>query len=709
MRPDEFEGMEMLLAEFGNRADSLLVALLDETIADYLTRSNEPREFRNLFLIVTRRFPEELLSRIEERGISVFGKSDIFHVWKRILFSPAKRVVSLQPYRKLLFFLASIPGKEKIAFFSGEAKRFSLPFIVRREGGRVYGEYTRRARMKRMRRKLKELRIFPYTVGFPNDYIQLKEELERKRASDLKKIPVSVIVPVYNRKKELERTLTALSMQSYPKELVDLIVADDGSREDYIHLLEGFRPSFRSVRLVRHEDRGYRLSAIRNRGIEASETDVVILLDCDMIPERDFVYHHAKWFHLWEGNIVVIGGRRFIDGEGLMPEDLRRNFSHEMERRLAPAPEAVRDEENPEVDWRERYYRKTDNLRFSPSPYRYASGGNVSFRKKYARRAGMFDESFQAWGGEDLEFFYRMYNQGAYFIPDGNALAYHQNHPDTSGREEGRERTRSLLECRVPPLRKRKFREGDVPRVSIYMPAYNSSRFIVEAVESVRKQTYDDWELCICDDGSTDGTFELVRKVFGSDHRVRIERIEHGGIGKASNHALRMCRGEFVGQLDSDDLLHPRAIETMVKFLEENPSVGVVYSDYAFIDSEGNIVGEGYSHPEYDPVMLLKGMIVHHFRMFRRLYWYRTSGFSEELSSAVDYDMFLKMSEVCWFHHLREVLYFYRLHGENTSIRGYAVQTENHVRAVEMALRRRGLPWRVRTPAKESRDIDFSL
>ena len=230
-----------------------------------------------------------------------------------------------------------------------------------------------------------------------------------------------------------------------------------------------------------------------------------------------------------------------------------------------------------------------------------------------------------------------------------------------------------------------------VPLVSIYIPAYNAEQTIVSAVRSALSQSIRDLEVCVVNDGSTDATLERLRDEFGDDPRVRIGNQKNGGIGAASNHAVRMCRGAFIGQLDADDELRLDAVELMLAPMLRDTRIGVSYGSYTKIDPAGETIGPGWMFPKYSRFMLMHSMIVHHFRLFRARDWYRTEGFAEDIRNAVDYDMFLKMAEVTEMVHVDERVYRYRIHDESTTQKHGATQYRNHAVVVKRALARRGL------------------
>ncbi|MGA9278281.1 glycosyltransferase family 2 protein [Ilumatobacter sp.] len=230
-----------------------------------------------------------------------------------------------------------------------------------------------------------------------------------------------------------------------------------------------------------------------------------------------------------------------------------------------------------------------------------------------------------------------------------------------------------------------------VPLVSIYIPAYNAEDTIVGTVQSALDQTVRDLEVCVVNDGSTDATLDRLSEHFSDEPRVRIGNQENAGIGAASNHAVRMCRGAYIGQLDADDELTPDAVERMLAPMLADTRIGVSYGSHVKVDANGDRIGDAWTAPRFSRFTLLHIMIVHHFRLFRARDWNRTTGFAEDIRNAIDYDMFLKMSEVTEMVHVDERVYRYRVHGESTSQKHQPTQYRNHALVVARALERRGL------------------
>lgn len=126
------------------------------------------------------------------------------------------------------------------------------------------------------------------------------------------------------------------------------------------------------------------------------------------------------------------------------------------------------------------------------------------------------------------------------------------------------------------------------PLVSIIMPCYNAERYVAQSIESVLAQTYQNWELLITDDGSTDKSVEIVSKYCIKDDRISIlVPDEHQGIARTRNMSIARAKGKFVAFLDSDDIWYPEKLEKQVGYMLEN-DVAFTYSSYEIIDAQCN-------------------------------------------------------------------------------------------------------------------------
>ncbi|NIF82446.1 glycosyltransferase [Comamonas sp. Tr-654] len=506
---------------------------------------------------------------------------------------------------------------------------------------------------------------------------------------------LSIVVPTFNRTNILDITLACLVNQE-TKYAFEVIVADDGSKEDISEVVRRYE-SLLDIKYVRQKDYGYQLCAVRNLGLRTGKYDFVAILDCDMAPNIKWVESYMSLL-VDNDDVALIGPRKYVDTSHLSAEDIRGNKSL-----IERLPEvrtnnsvAGKTQADMSVDWRLEHFRATEDLRLCDTPFRFFSGGNVAFARKWLERAGWFDEEFTHWGGEDNEFGYRLYREGCFFRAVWGGMAYHQEPPgkeNETDRAEGKKITINIVKEKVPyfyrkpaPLNGSSIHKR--PLVSIYIPAHNCADHIVRCVDSALNQTIVDLEVCICNDGSTDNTLEILEKNYGSNPRVRYVTKKNGGIGAASNSAVKMARGYYIGQLDSDDYLEPDAVEICLKEFFADRRLACVYTTNRNVKPDGTLIAKGYNWPVFSREKLTTAMIAHHFRMFTARVWNLTSGFDQSITNAVDYDMYLKLSEVGPFKHVNKISYNRVLHGENTSIKKLDQQKINHFLVVNSSLRR---------------------
>jgi len=248
-----------------------------------------------------------------------------------------------------------------------------------------------------------------------------------------------------------------------------------------------------------------------------------------------------------------------------------------------------------------------------------------------------------------------------------------------------------------PAMREEIARFSSRPLFSVILPVYNTpADWLSRAVESVRSQIYDNWELCIADDASTRPETRAVLDAL-ADPRIRVQRLaENRGISGASNAALSMARGDYVALLDHDDELTRDALFENARAIQLcNPDV--VYSDEDMMLENGRCLNPHFK-PDFAPDLLLSHNYITHLLILRRSLVQQAGGFRTECDGAQDYDLVLRATETARrIAHVRRVLYHWRCHRASTSLRTaskpYTVEAGR--RAVEGALERRGELGRV--------------
>jgi glycosyltransferase involved in cell wall biosynthesis len=174
-----------------------------------------------------------------------------------------------------------------------------------------------------------------------------------------------------------------------------------------------------------------------------------------------------------------------------------------------------------------------------------------------------------------------------------------------------------------------------VVKVSVVIPLYNARDVIAETIESVLAQTWTDYEIIVVDDGSQDGSGELVQ-AFGD--RVRYIWQENTGVAGARNRGIEESHGEYIALLDHDDLWDPTKLEKQVRMLEQNPEIGMVLTDVGHIDKYGNpmsLLSRGYNPAETFARLFVQGYVpTPSSMMIRRSVFLTVGGFDEAFHSA---------------------------------------------------------------------------
>ncbi len=238
------------------------------------------------------------------------------------------------------------------------------------------------------------------------------------------------------------------------------------------------------------------------------------------------------------------------------------------------------------------------------------------------------------------------------------------------------------------------------PVISLVVPVYNVAAAWLEAcVASVQAQSYPFWELCLCDDASTEpGTHAVLARLQGSDPRIRIRRLAaNRGIAAASNLAAEMATGEFVAMLDNDDALHPDALLEVARALFADPGIDVIYTDEDKIDERGALI-DTYHKPDWSPEHLESVMYVLHMLVVRKRLFLELGGFRDEYSGAQDYDLMLRLSRRTQrVHHIARALYHWRaVEGSSAAVvdaKPYALRAGFRALADHVAEKHAGRAW----------------
>ncbi|MBI4626987.1 MAG: glycosyltransferase [Verrucomicrobia bacterium] len=256
------------------------------------------------------------------------------------------------------------------------------------------------------------------------------------------------------------------------------------------------------------------------------------------------------------------------------------------------------------------------------------------------------------------------------------------------------------------------------PLISVLMPTYNTpERWLVRVIESVRRQLYDNWELCIADDASKE---PHVRKVLDryqkKDLRIKVVyRETNGHISAASNSALALAHGEFIALLDHDDEIRPHALACVALELDAHPNADLVYSDEDKIDENGHRYDQ-YFKPDWNPDLFLVQNYVSHLGVYRTLLVREVGGFRVGYEGSQDWDLAMRLVERTApdrIRHIPKILYHWRSVPGSTAMligaKNYAVVASEKVISEHFSRLgvsasispTKGSYWRVRYPLPE--------
>lgn len=200
------------------------------------------------------------------------------------------------------------------------------------------------------------------------------------------------------------------------------------------------------------------------------------------------------------------------------------------------------------------------------------------------------------------------------------------------------------------------------PVISVIMPVYNvEEKWLKKAIESVRSQWYGRWELCICDDGSSDKNVQSILKLYETlDERIKVAfRPQNGGIVKASNTALKMATGAYTAFLDNDDMLPQNALYEVVSSLQK-AKYDLIYSDEDKIDNADKR-SEPFFKPDWSPDLLLSHNYICHLAVYKRKILDGIGGLREGFDGSQDYDLLLRFTEKTKnIRHIPKILYHWR-------------------------------------------------
>ncbi len=251
------------------------------------------------------------------------------------------------------------------------------------------------------------------------------------------------------------------------------------------------------------------------------------------------------------------------------------------------------------------------------------------------------------------------------------------------------------------------------PAASVVIPVFNTSAYLERAIDSVLGQTFADFELLLLDDGSSDGSSEILDRYQAADSRCRVYHWPNRGIIATRNEGNRLAKADIIILMDSDDICMPDRFEKQLRYLEENPDCVAVGSKILLIDTEDlpiTEMGNKFSHEEIDSTNMSGDSIFFQPTVaLRKAAVEQVGGYREEFPCAEDFDLFLRLAEIGKLANIPEVLLKYRQHLSSIGYLHGNKQADSATRAITDACQRRGIDYKKLSlrpqPAKDRQDI----
>ncbi|GAA3367977.1 hypothetical protein GCM10020367_64400 [Streptomyces sannanensis] len=222
---------------------------------------------------------------------------------------------------------------------------------------------------------------------------------------------------------------------------------------------------------------------------------------------------------------------------------------------------------------------------------------------------------------------------------------------------------------------------SSAPAVSVVIPCHGYARYLPEAVSSVIAQTFDDWELVIVDDGSTDNTVEVAEALIAGhpDRRIRLLQQANAGVSAARNAGIEAGTGRYILPLDADDVIAATMLEKTVTVLDSNPGIAIASTD-VFTFTDDDLPPQAMPLPAYSRELLLQRLIMFYCSLYRREAWQTVGGYDESMRAGEDWDFWIGCAEHGFdAHHIHELLFGAR--NKDTGLHLEAAENDLAIRA----------------------------
>lgn len=202
------------------------------------------------------------------------------------------------------------------------------------------------------------------------------------------------------------------------------------------------------------------------------------------------------------------------------------------------------------------------------------------------------------------------------------------------------------------------------PLITVYITNYNYGRYVKQAIDSLLEQSYQNLQILIIDDGSTDGSKDIIEQ-YRSHQLIEILYQQNKGLNATNNVAISKAKGKYIMRLDADDFLDPLAIEKMVSKIESIEEACMIFPDYYNVDEQGEVINQVKRHDFDKEVSLLDQPAHGAVTLIRLKDIQEVGGYDEEFTRQDGYDLWLKLSNHKRVININEPLFYYRQHGKS--------------------------------------------
>jgi len=227
----------------------------------------------------------------------------------------------------------------------------------------------------------------------------------------------------------------------------------------------------------------------------------------------------------------------------------------------------------------------------------------------------------------------------------------------------------------------------DKVKVTVYIPSHNYGRFLKQAIESVLRQTFDNWELILIDDNSEDETHAIMN-LYSGDPRIRVfHRNQDTGLIGAANFALKEANGDYIVRLDADDYFDENALLVLSHHLDRNKDTALVFSDFYMVDEQGGILSIERREKLYEINHLFDVPSNGACSMIRTQSLRDIGGYRTDIDAQDGLDVWIKISNIHKCSNINLPLFYYRRHGDNLTEKSYRIfNARRHIKASSLTL-----------------------